>query len=194
MKTKLIFIIMIFIGPTLFGQSTTILPTGLQNYTIKNASGKGFEHVNGNNSFGTYLTNTNAYFQTNNLLFFSIGPTDEGIMGYTFFTDGNVSSNNYIKLGSDSPAIIFREFSGVTNTLQGAQYVVVTNIPQANVISASLTVDCGPAGYVTQSYTYTSGYLVELRIEDNFIYVNTVAGKSANILNKPFKLLLTIKK
>ncbi len=192
MKT-ILSIIFTFLINTLFGQSTLILPSGMQNYTIKNASGKGFEHVKGTNSFGTYLTNSSAYFQTNTNVEFALGPIDEGQYGYSFLTDGNVRTNTYLKLGSDSPAIFFLEFSGLTSTSQGGQYVVTTYIPQANVIAASLMVDCGSAGYVAQSYTYTSGYLVELRIEDDYIYVNNVAGKSANILNKPFKLLVTIK-
>lgn len=192
---KIIFTIIIFLcANVLFGQSTLILPSGIQNYTIKNASGKGFEHVDGSNSIGTYLTNTNAYFQTNNLVNFHVGPLDESLPGYRFETDGEVQIRNFLKLGSDAPAIYFQEFDGFTNSLQGAQYVVSTNFTQDKVLSAFLIVDCGAAGYVAQGYTYTTGYLVELRIEDNFIYVNTVAGKSANILNKPFKLLLTYKK
>jgi hypothetical protein len=190
---KILIAALLILSQGIFGQSITVLPSGLQNFTIKNSSGIGFENVFATGSLGTYLTSSSAYFQTNTISSFNIGPVDEGHFGLSFLTNGNVVFNNFLKMGSDAPAIAMLNFTGTTDPVSGNYSFVDTYVLLANVLSASLIVDCGAAGYVPQGYNFTNGYLVELGIANNGIFVRNVAGKSANILNKPFKLILTVK-
>jgi hypothetical protein len=186
---KLIFF-SILLSRFVHAQSTTILPTGLESYKITTNLGKGLEHNFGTISAGTYIDNTSGWFQTHSDSPLFIGR--DFFYGITFFPN-MVSYNQKVKFGSDAPAILINTFTGFTNSLQGAEFGVNTNVLQADVLNASLVVDCGAAGYVPQGYSFTNGYRVELRVSDNFVYVINVAGNSANILNKPFKLLITYK-
>jgi hypothetical protein len=190
---KILFFLLGLLPSFLFGQSTTITPAGLQNYTIKTPVGaKGFDHSFQTFSMGTYLSADAGWFQSHS--------SHQLLVGYEFNysiilnLNGNVQFRDYVKLGSDAPQISERTFTGVTNSIDGAQYVVATNVPQDKVLSANLVVNLGPAGFVPQSYKYTTGYQVELRIEDNFVIVCNAPGNSSNILNKPFSLNIFIKK
>jgi hypothetical protein len=190
---KIISLFMVLFPFVLFGQSTTILPIGLQNYVLKTPLNSiGFNHSYETFSMGTYIDSNAGWLQsnTNNQLFLGSGLSGGVLLNY----NGNVQFTRHVKFGADAPEISQRDFIGNTNVLDGAQYVIVTNIAQDKVLSANLVVDLGAAGFVPDNYKYSNGYQVELRIEDNFIYVNNVAGNSYNILNKPFKLTIFIKK
>jgi hypothetical protein len=190
---KIIYFLLLFTVQKALAQSTTILPGGMQNYIIKNNGGIGFEQTKYNSSFGTYLTSNSAYIQTNTAAGFSIGSLDENPIGFNFFSNGNVLSNNWLKLGSDAPEMYLETYTGTTSSAIGG----ITNVAflnPTNVISASIIVDCGAAGYVTDNYSFTDGYQVQFTIEDTNIKVRNVLSNSYNILSKPFKLMVTIKK
>jgi hypothetical protein len=190
---KLLIILLLFLFQKSNAQSITIRPNGLQNYVIKNSVGKGFEHIAGPSSLGTYLTSDAAWFQTNYNDNLSIGPKTDGTYGFTFKTDGNTQVSSKIKFGSDAPTIFFYNYIGTTSSSQGGVVTVDINGLLTEIISASLIVDCGAAGYVPDNYSFTNGYQVQLQIRDNEINISNVAGNSINILNKPFKLLITLK-
>jgi hypothetical protein len=187
---KKIILILLFFSNYAYSQSITILPSGLQNFKIATNIGKGLEHNKGALSYGTYLTSDAGWFQThtNDPLVLS----KNNLAQIAIFT-GIVNYVQPVKFGSDAPAILLETYTGATSTTAGQSVSVLTNYLQADILNASLVVDCGAAGYVPQGYSFSSGYLVELRIEDNYVYIINKLGNSANILNKPFKLFLTHK-
>jgi hypothetical protein len=191
---KIIYILLLFTAHTSLAQGTTILPTGMQNYTIKNISGKGYEQINNSTSFGTWINSSNAYIQTSTFHSFFIGLVAEGVYGMFFKTNGNVSSTNWLKLGSDAPEIFIYKYSGTTSSAIGGSTVIPISSTTSRVLSASIMIDCGAAGYVTDNYSFTDGYQVQFIIENNTIRVQNVLNNSDNILSKPFEIILTIKK
>jgi hypothetical protein len=190
MKKLLIFLFSI-IFYNLNGQSFEIKPNGLQNVKIKTDASGQFNHTSGNVSWGTQVNSLVAYIQTNtnhNLEF-----KTPYVFGLNITTACDVESTTYVKFGTDATPILPFRITGFTNSLDGARSYFTTNFPKSKVLEASIVIDCGAAGYVSNNYKYSNGYQVVVQIEDNAVSVDNILGNSYNITGKPFKLNIIYK-
>ena len=180
---------------------------------ILKKDGIGLAHysADGTVGIGTYVTaNDGAYIQTHTNHNLNFRTNNTGPAQLTLATNGNFGVNvpnptaklhvdGYTKLGSNAPAIKMLKFTGTTATVSvptgpNANYVTIPNtIPADKILSVSLVVDLGPAGNVFAGYTQTAGYEVDITYNNAFFYFWNIPTNSANILSKPFKLLVTYK-
>jgi hypothetical protein len=191
-----LFVFFTFINLNCFAQSVEIeaypaffsIPGGVR-YTITK-DGPGFVHSQGAVSVGTYVNNTSTYFQT-------FTPHLLRIIGYydaIFFdigTDANVYHNGFIKLGSDAPAIALGKITGTTALTEGALVTYAHGLNASKIISMKLIIDYASNGFVNDEYVYNPGFQAALVYDATSIYITNYTANSYNILNKPFKVLIT---
>ena len=99
--------------------------------------------------------------------------------------------DQFTKLGNDAPAIRMKKFTGNTATTVGGSTTIVHGLTASKILSISIVIDLGLAGNVTEHYMQSSGYQTDVSFEATNIYVWNSPANSANILNKPFKVLVT---
>lgn len=99
--------------------------------------------------------------------------------------------DQFTRLGNDAPAIRMKKFTGNTATMVGGSTTIVHGLTASKILSISIVIDLGLAGNVTEHYTQSSGYQTDISFEATNIYVWNSPANSANILNKPFKVLVT---
>jgi len=99
--------------------------------------------------------------------------------------------NGFTKLGSDAPSIKVKKLTGTTASTEGGD----TNIPHglvfSKILSVSVLVESETNIYTPPSSTHITGVQYNYDIYNNSIWVFNTPGNSANILSKPFKVLIT---
>ncbi len=211
---NIFFIIIVSFNLAVAQQSYTINPSAPNDLSIfkKNIGGLGFdqESSNGQVRIGTYITIEGAYIQTHSNHNLNFRTSNAGPAQLTFATNDNVGVgvpnptaklhvDGFTKLGSNAPAIKMLKFTGTTaafsvTTGPNSNFVTIPHgIPAEKILSVSVVVDLGPAGNVFANYTQTAGYEIDITYNNAFLYVWNIPTNSANILSKPFKVLITYK-
>ncbi len=158
-------------------------------------NGLGFAAIN------TQEINTQVLNKAN---FITFGSRLELVLNYNYPTRnriemepfGNVSFGSGMALGTLAPSISITELTGTTASSQnsGISIPLPSYLYNNRVVSIKLVVNCDVDGYFSEEFTRLSGYQVSVsydQINGNF-YVWNKAGNSGLILNKPFKLLVTL--
>ncbi len=194
---------------TSFAQSTTILPTP----NINDATGSMIVKKNGIGIYqegsnglkiGFYIGSAGGYLQTHTN-FPLVFATNDGNPQMFLKQNGNfgigdnfttptarLHVDGFTKLGLDAPAIKTLKFTGTTAATQNASATpIVHGLTASKILSISVVVDLGAAGNVFENYTQSAGYQVGVSFENTLIYIWNSPTNSANILSKPFKVLVT---
>ena len=187
------------------GQSILLQPGGsiLTPFIIKkDGIGLSHETASGSIKLGTYVTNSEAFFQTHNdnTLYFS---TNESPHQLALLSNGNFGIGNEIptaklhvfgtsKLGSNANPITMFEFTGTTAATQGGSVIINHGLNELNIIAIYLSIDSG-GGFVTENSKHNPGYEVGLSHESNQIYLWNKSGNSSLVLSRPFTLTIIIR-
>jgi hypothetical protein len=99
--------------------------------------------------------------------------------------------NGFTKLGTNAPAIKTLKLTGTTNASQGVQTPVLHGISSSKILSVSVLVEYAAGAIVPANYSGSVGYEFDYFINSTSITVWTKSGNSANILSKPFRILVT---
>jgi hypothetical protein len=99
--------------------------------------------------------------------------------------------NGFTKLGSDAPAIKVKKYTGTTPGSQGAQINFIHGLDAAKILQVSVVIEYSPGNYVSGGYTWTGGYESSVYYTGAAVFVCNRSANSANILSKPFKVLIT---
>ena len=105
--------------------------------------------------------------------------------------NGDVSVNGFTKLGATAPSIKILKLTGNTATTQGASVPIVHGLTPSKILQVSVMVEYLSNSYICQGYTTNTGYEYEWYINGGTLYLINKALNSANILNKPYKILIT---
>jgi hypothetical protein len=102
------------------------------------------------------------------------------------------SFTGFTTLG-DNVAIKCKQLTGTTASTQGGTTSVAHGIGVATkILAVSLTINYATNNILTSNYTAATGYQVQIgNIDNTNIAVVNVSANSANILSKPFNLLVT---
>jgi hypothetical protein len=101
------------------------------------------------------------------------------------------TSTGYTKLGSDAPAIKMKKITGTTASVQGGQTSLTHGLTASKIIAVNLMIEFNPGEYIGDAHTYIGGYQANFVLYPTTILVSNSTSNSANILSKPFKLLIT---
>jgi hypothetical protein len=157
-------------------------------HIIKNSS-IGLRHTRAMIDFGSYVDVWGAYFQTHTNHPLRIGSFGSGIL---FPTDGGlVNYEGKIRLGSNAPAISFKEIFSTTNSTQGSTVSYAHNLDVAEIISIKAVVDSGLNGKIGDEYKANPGFQFSIAFDATNIYILTKAANSYNILGKPISIAIT---
>ena len=99
--------------------------------------------------------------------------------------------NGYTKSGSNAPAIKMLKLTGTTAASQGTTVSVAHGVNSAKILSVSVLVDFAAGSSVPPSYNGNAGYEYDFYTTATSIVVWPKSGNSANILSKPFRILVT---
>jgi len=99
--------------------------------------------------------------------------------------------NGFTKLGSSSPKIQIKKLTGVTSSIQGNSINVAHGLDPTKIISVTVLVEWQSNSFLHEGYRFSSGYEFSFFTNDTNIFIGNVSGNSANILSKPFKVLIT---
>jgi len=105
--------------------------------------------------------------------------------------DKDVQVNGYTKLGTDAPAIKIKEFTGTTNATQGGTTAIDTGIPSDKVISVDVWVQPFTNVWLPPSTNSPSAFRYYLL--GNFVYLITVSGASADVVDEAYRVIVTYK-
>lgn len=104
----------------------------------------------------------------------------------------------YTKLGGGASGANIQvvKLTGTTNAAQGSNIGInlPTGVTQNKILSITVMVDAtlNSGDWIHPNYTYLgTGYQFNWRITTNQIFIENIAGNSANILSKPFKVMIT---
>jgi hypothetical protein len=185
MKTILI---ILFSSTVAFCQSTLITANGTAGMHIIKNSSIGLRHTRGLIDFGSYVDVWGAYFQTHTNHPLRIGSFGSGIL---FPTEGLVIYEGKIRLGSNAPAISFKEIFSTTNLTQGSTTAYAHNLDVAEIISIKAVVDSGLNGKIGDEYKVNPGFQFSIAFDATNIYILTKAANSYNILGKSISIAIT---
>lgn len=105
---------------------------------------------------------------------------------------GPTTVNDYIKLGSDAPAIKMKKYTGTTAGVQGEGVSLAHGLTASKILSCDLAIyDNTNNYYVPHSYQGIAGHHAVVHWDTTYIYVSNIFGASGGILSKTFKLVVT---
>jgi hypothetical protein len=103
--------------------------------------------------------------------------------------------NGFTKLGNDAPSIKMKKLTGTTASAQGGTITVAHGLTASKIISINALVQYGAAGHYTMPGDLTAGYQFYAYSDTTNINLRLGGGEhtgsSANILSKPFTVLIT---
>lgn len=144
--------------------------------------------------FGQYF-NLNSATAANNFLSFDYNGTTPIL---DLKGNGNVQHAGFTKLGSDAPSIKVKKYIGNTASADGGTIEILHGLGNDKIVSMDLMVNYSGAAYIEEDYVAAAGYECNLFVglgTINFlqpvIKITNKAGNSANVLNKPYKLIVT---
>jgi hypothetical protein len=145
-------------------------------------------------SFGQYF-NLNSGTSANNFLSFDYNGTTPIL---DLKGNGNVNHAGFTKLGSDAPSIKVKKYAGNTASVDGGTIEILHGLGNDKIVSMDLMINYSGAAYIEEDYVAAAGYECNLFVglgTINFlqpvIKITNKAGNSANVLNKPYKLIVT---
>jgi hypothetical protein len=114
---------------------------------------------------------------------------------FTVFNSGNAVHQGYTKLGNlpgdNAPAIKMKEITGaVTSSVDGGSVTIAHGLNRSKIIGFSAIVNYG-TGDVTPGFRATTGFEFSIAYDNANIFIYNIAGNSANITNKPVKIVIT---
>lgn len=114
---------------------------------------------------------------------------------FTVFNSGNAVHQGYTKLGNlpgdNAPAIKMKEItSAVTSSVDGGSVTIPHGLDRSKIIGFSAIVNYG-TGDVIPGFRATSGFEFSIAYDNANIFIYNIAGNSANITNKPVKIVIT---
>ena len=106
--------------------------------------------------------------------------------------NGNATHNGFTKLGSSAPSIKVLRFNGTTSASQGLLTSIAHGLTSSKIISVTVLVEYGPGLFVPHSYIRNiNGYQFDFYIDLTNINIVNHPTNSANILSKPYKIMVT---
>ena len=99
--------------------------------------------------------------------------------------------NGYTKLGSSAPKIQIKKLTGTTGATQGANMSIAHGVSAGKILSVDVLVEYGTNSFVHHSYTESAGYEFNFFFGASNITIVNINGNSAQILSKPFRILIT---
>lgn len=122
-----------------------------------------------------------------------VGSATQGslILKTTANDDLRLTPGGYFKIGPDAPAIRQKKLTGTTSSTQGTSASVSHGLSSAKIIGCEVLVEFSTGNKVTNSWAGVAGYSFSVTIEPTVIAVWNDTGNSANILSKPFTVLIT---
>jgi hypothetical protein len=99
--------------------------------------------------------------------------------------------NGYTKLGTTAPAIAILKLTGTTAAAQGGFVSIPHGLNTAKIISITLLIEHFNGEYITQEFEGSAGFRASLTTNTTSVNIGNYAGNSGNILNRPFKVLIT---
>jgi hypothetical protein len=98
--------------------------------------------------------------------------------------------SNYTVLGA-GPAIKMKKLTGTTDSAEGGDTVVAHGLDGAKILDISVTVDRGDGWFFPPEHTFNAEHQYSVVFSDSSVVVANSAANSANILSKPFTVLIT---
>ena len=93
-------------------------------------------------------------------------------------------------LGSNAPKVKMLKLTGTTAATQGASVSIAHGLVSTKILSVVVLVEYAAGNFIPASYSNGAGYEFNFNYNTNINVIN-LAGNSANILGKPFKVLIT---
>jgi len=161
---------------------------------------------------GSFGSHYGIGLASNYLFMHSNGPASDiafGSGGWGFFQErmrikgnGNVGIgtstpqsqlevNGYTMLGSSAPKIQMKKLTGTTAAAQGSSVNINHGVGAGKILSVEVLVEYGPNGFIHHSYTESPGYQFNYFFGSVAITIVNINGNSAQILSKPFRILIT---
>lgn len=98
--------------------------------------------------------------------------------------------NGFTKLGSNAPAVKMIKFTGTTHNLQGNTASITHGLNIAKILSVSVLVEKSSTSLIPPNQNSTGDEYI-FQVTGTQVLVSTIFGNSANILSKPFRVLIT---
>ncbi|MBK8847671.1 MAG: hypothetical protein IPO27_14455 [Bacteroidetes bacterium] len=99
--------------------------------------------------------------------------------------------NGFTKLGTDAPAIKMKKFTGTTSATQGGAIFFAHGMNSAKIVDIGVVIEYSAGSFVTINYNLTVGFESGVYYTATHVFLGNVNGNSANILSKPYKLVIT---
>lgn len=112
--------------------------------------------------------------------------------GSTLF---DVNGNGYTRLGADAsaPAIKMKELAGTTASTQGGVQPVAHSLNSDKILSVDVVINYTGSSYIGLHHKFSAGYEADMSFDTTNVNVINMTANSANILSKPFKIIITYK-
>ncbi len=116
------------------------------------------------------------------------------ILKTTVDNDITITTGGYTKIGPTAPAIRQKKLTGTTSSTQGTSASVAHGLTSSKIIGCDVLVEFTTGSKISNSWAgsgATSGYGFSITVDSTNVIIWNDASNSANILSKPFSVLLT---
>jgi len=97
----------------------------------------------------------------------------------------------FTALGDLSPSIKLKKITGTTGAAEGDIVTVAHNLTGSKIISFKLKVEDATDSGIPENHTSDTGYQVSIKHDGTNFIITNVSSNSANVLSKPFSILVT---
>lgn len=169
------------------GSTSTTMGTGTTAKSYSSlAIGRYNDTIVGSNSY--------SWVPTDPILMVGNGSADNARSNaMTVYKNGNTDISGFTRLGTLSegaPRIKYKKITLNSPNSDGGIISTLHYLTYSKILSATAVLDFG-AGSITPGYRYSNGFEYSLSFDANLVYISNQAGNSANILDKPVKVLIT---
>lgn len=106
--------------------------------------------------------------------------------------DGDdVATTGYTQLGNSAPLIKMKKFTGTTSLIENGSSAVGHGLISSKILSVNLLIEFTTDSFIHEEYTKNAGYQAHFQVTSMDIIVFNDTTNSENILNKPYKILIT---
>lgn len=141
-----------------------------------------------------FSSQPNAWFPTDPLFIIGNGQVLAKSNALVVYKNGNTDISGFTQMGRTSesaPAIKMKKITATSATTQNGNTFAAHGLDRAKILGVQILLTYAPSNDIPANYMDVPGYEFNWQLTNTSVWIITKNANSANILNKPMRILIT---